>query len=114
MRKYKKEVMMDLKRVGHVEQVLTNGRFTSVRHRVILSRSSKPRMSTMYFGAPPVDWWITPRPELVSPERPSLYMPFTWGEYKKALYSSRLADSRLDLFRVVQAGNQEENRIIFY
>lgn len=66
-------------------------------------------MSTVYFGAPPLNSWIAPRPELVSPGRPNRYKAFTWAEYKKALYSLRLADSRLDLFKV----QREENRTTF-
>lgn len=80
-------------------KVLTNGRFRSVRHRAI-TNSRNSRMSMVYFGAPPLDAWITSLPETVSLQRPSLYKPFTWGEYKKAVYSLRLGESRLDLFKI--------------
>ncbi|CAK9187607.1 unnamed protein product [Ilex paraguariensis] len=85
--------------VGDVLQAMTNGRFLSVRHRALVN-SNKSRMSMAYFGAPPLHARITSPPELATPQKPHFYRPFTWAEYKKATYSLRLGDSRLNLFRV--------------
>ena len=76
---------------------MTNGRFKSVKHRV-LAESSKSRVSMIYFGGPPLSEKIAPLPALMSKDEESLYKEFTWLEYKNAAYKSRLADNRLSLF----------------
>ncbi|KAA8526688.1 hypothetical protein F0562_008109 [Nyssa sinensis] len=87
--------------VGDSLQVMTNGKFKSVRHRV-LANSLKSRVSMIYFGGPPLSELIAPLPSLMEGED-SLYKEFTWFEYKKSAYKSRLADNRLGLFEKVAA-----------
>ncbi|XP_068318368.1 gibberellin 2-beta-dioxygenase-like [Pyrus communis] len=83
--------------VGDCLQVMTNGRFKSVKHRVLADTISS-RISMIYFGGPPLSEKIAPLPSLMAEEEESLYMEFTWSEYKKSAYRSRLADYRLGLF----------------
>ncbi|CAL4902820.1 unnamed protein product [Urochloa decumbens] len=85
--------------VGDLLQALTNGKLVSVRHRVIAS-TCRPRLSTIYFAAPPLHARISALPETITAGSPSRYRPFTWAEYKKTMYSLRLSHSRLDLFHV--------------
>ncbi|XP_019198197.1 PREDICTED: gibberellin 2-beta-dioxygenase [Ipomoea nil] len=83
--------------VGDSLQVLTNGRFRSVRHRV-LADSLKGRVSMIYFGGPPLSEKIAPLPCLMEEGEESLYREFTWSEYKKSAYKTRLGDNRLGIF----------------
>ncbi|KAL8100445.1 gibberellin 2-beta-dioxygenase 2-like [Apium graveolens] len=85
--------------VGDALQAMTNGRFVSVMHRA-MANSNKARISMAYFCAPPFHARLTCPKELVTLERPAVYRPFTWAEYKKVVYSLRLGDSRLKLFRL--------------
>ncbi|XWS16816.1 hypothetical protein CRYUN_Cryun33cG0013000 [Craigia yunnanensis] len=78
---------------GLMLQVMTNGRFKSVKHRV-LANSVKSRLSMIYFGGPPLSEKIAPLSSLMRGEQ-SLYREFTWFDYKKSAYNSRLADNRL-------------------
>ncbi|KAE9462014.1 hypothetical protein C3L33_06069, partial [Rhododendron williamsianum] len=87
--------------VGDSLQVMTNGRFRSVRHRV-LADSLKPRVSMIYFGGPPLSEKITPLPPLMEEGEESLYKEFTWWEYKKSAYNSRLGDNRLGQFENIK------------
>lgn len=83
--------------VGDSLQVLTNGRFRSVKHRVV-TNSLKSRVSFIYFGGPPLAQRIAPLPQLLADGEESLYREFTWGDYKKAAYKTRLGDNRLAQF----------------
>lgn len=83
--------------VGDCLQVLTNGRFKSVKHRV-LADHAKQRMSMVYFGGPPLSEKISPLPSLLGDGEESLYKEFTWSEYKRSAYKSRLGDHRLGVF----------------
>ncbi|KAM1484015.1 hypothetical protein FF1_035786 [Malus domestica] len=88
--------------VGDSLQVLTNGRFQSVRHRV-LANGLKSRVSMIYFGGPPLSEKIAPLQSVMNGEEESLYEEFTWFEYKKSACSSRLADNRLGHFERIAA-----------
>uniref|UniRef100_A0A7N0UBH8 Uncharacterized protein n=1 Tax=Kalanchoe fedtschenkoi TaxID=63787 RepID=A0A7N0UBH8_KALFE len=79
---------------------MTNGRLMSVRHRVMLSSSYQARLSIIYFASPPPKALISCLPELVTPEKPPLYNPFTWMELKKVMYTMKLAANRLDHFKI--------------
>ncbi|VFQ80867.1 unnamed protein product [Cuscuta campestris] len=90
--------------VGDSLQVMTNGRFKSVRHRVVVSNAAKSRLSMIYFGGPPLREKIAPLPSLlVEGDQDSLYREFTWCEYKNSVFSSRLAVNRLVRFQKVAA-----------
>nr|GEZ24177.1 gibberellin 2-beta-dioxygenase 1-like [Tanacetum cinerariifolium] len=83
--------------VGDSLQVMTNGRFKSIKHRVV-ANSKKSRMSMIYFGGPPLNEKIAPLSSLIEREEDSLYKEFTWFEYKKSAFSSPLSHNRLGLF----------------
>ncbi|XP_040380397.1 gibberellin 2-beta-dioxygenase 3-like [Oryza brachyantha] len=81
--------------VGDSLQVLTNGRFRSVKHRVVAPEGRESRLSVIYFGGPAPSQRIAPLPQVMREGERSLYREFTWGEYKKAAYKTRLGDNRL-------------------
>ncbi|KAL1567471.1 iron ascorbate-dependent oxidoreductase [Salvia divinorum] len=87
--------------VGDSLQVMTNGRFKSVKHRVV-TNCLKSRMSMIYFGGPPLNKKIVPLCSLMEEGEESLYEEFTWSEYKKSAYNSNLGDDRLKLFEKIK------------
>ncbi|KAL8103437.1 gibberellin 2-beta-dioxygenase-like [Apium graveolens] len=78
-------------------QVLTNGRFRSVKHRVI-TESLKERISMIHFGGPPSTEKIAPLTSLMEQGEESLYREFTWDDYKKAAFNTKLACNRISFF----------------
>ncbi|KAL8032254.1 hypothetical protein ABFX02_13G083900 [Erythranthe guttata] len=85
--------------VGDSLQVMTNGRFRSVKHRVLASDNNmKSRVSMIYFGGPPLTEKITPLREVMEEGEESLYKEYTWSDYKKSAYETKLSDNRLDSF----------------
>ncbi|XWS67245.1 hypothetical protein CRYUN_Cryun05aG0270900 [Craigia yunnanensis] len=67
--------------VGDQIQVLSNAIYKSVEHRVIVN-SAKDRVSLAFFYNPKSDLFIEPAKELVSEDRPALYNPMTFDEYR--------------------------------
>ncbi|KAE8778933.1 GA 2-oxidase 5 [Hordeum vulgare] len=83
--------------VADALQVLTNGRFSSVKHRVVVS-SERPRVSMIFFGGPPMGERLAPLRQLLGDGGRSKYREFTWKEYKSSTHKGRLATDRLCSF----------------
>ncbi|KAL7129675.1 hypothetical protein ABFS83_13G083700 [Erythranthe nasuta] len=84
--------------VGDSLQVMTNGRFRSVKHRVLAADNLKSRVSMIYFGGPPLSEKITPLSSVMEEGEESLYKEYTWSDYKNSAYKTKLSDNRLDNF----------------
>ncbi|MED6130972.1 Jasmonate-induced oxygenase 2 [Stylosanthes scabra] len=67
--------------IGDQIQVMSNAIYKSVEHRVIVN-SNKDRVSLAFFYNPKSDLLIEPAKELVTKERPPLYQPMTYDEYR--------------------------------
>ncbi|KAE8695606.1 Alfin-like 1 isoform 1 [Hibiscus syriacus] len=67
--------------IGDQVQVLSNANYKSVEHRVIVN-SGMERVSLAFFYNPKSDIPIKPVEELVSEEKPALYPPMTFDEYR--------------------------------
>ena len=61
--------------------MLTNATYRSVEHRV-MANAGDERLSIALFYNPRSDLPLAPMAELVSPERPPLYKPMTFDEYR--------------------------------
>ncbi|EPS68724.1 gibberellin 2-oxidase 5, partial [Genlisea aurea] len=85
--------------VGDCLEVMTGGRFRSVRHRVVVASGGgggggqqRSRVSMIFFGAPPPSAKIEP---LIGYYEGG---GFTWSEYKRLCDGTRLSDDRLAVF----------------
>ncbi|CAN1227343.1 Gibberellin 2-beta-dioxygenase [Linum grandiflorum] len=93
--------------VGDALQVMTNGRFKSVKHRV-MTDPAKSRMSMIYFAGPPLSEKIAALESIMEDGEESRYEEFTWSEYKQSAYKSRLADYRLGHFEKKNINKNEK------
>ncbi|XP_059627969.1 jasmonate-induced oxygenase 2-like [Cornus florida] len=66
--------------IGDQIQVLSNAIYKSIEHRVIVS--GMERVSLAFFYNPRSDLLIEPAKELVTPDKPALYPPMTFDEYR--------------------------------
>ncbi|KAI5429476.1 hypothetical protein KIW84_034171, partial [Lathyrus oleraceus] len=67
--------------IGDQIQVMSNAIYKSVEHRVIVN-PTQDRVSLAMFYNPKSDLIIQPAKELVTKERPALYPPMTYDEYR--------------------------------
>ncbi|XP_009377752.2 jasmonate-induced oxygenase 1 [Pyrus x bretschneideri] len=67
--------------IGDQTQVLSNAIYKSVEHRVIVN-SVEDRVSLALFYNPKSDLMIEPAKALVTNDRPALYSPMTFDEYR--------------------------------
>jgi isopenicillin N synthase-like dioxygenase len=67
--------------IGDQIQVLSNAKYKSVEHRVIVN-SDQERLSLAFFYNPKSDIPIEPLKQLVTPEKPALYPAMTFDEYR--------------------------------
>jgi isopenicillin N synthase-like dioxygenase len=72
--------------LGNVHQILSNTRYKSVLHRAIVNSESQ-RLSLACFLNPPLNSTVVAPPELITPDCPQVYRPFTWLEYLKNAYT---------------------------
>ncbi|KAI0526866.1 hypothetical protein KFK09_002459 [Dendrobium nobile] len=67
--------------VGDQIQVLSNAIYRSVEHRVVVN-STAERLSMAFFYNPRSDLLLGPMPELVNQDRPAMYQPMTFDQYR--------------------------------
>ncbi|KAI8562996.1 hypothetical protein RHMOL_Rhmol03G0079600 [Rhododendron molle] len=79
-------------------QIVSNGKYKSVEHRVLANSNPEPRISIVIF----FNLWkwkgsgyYGPLPELLSPEKPAIYRDFTMQEFYENFYSKGLDSKSL-------------------
>ncbi|GAB4831522.1 Oxoglutarate-dependent flavonoid 7-O-demethylase 1 [Ancistrocladus abbreviatus] len=81
-------------------QIVTNGVYPSMEHRVVVNRE-KARMSLATFCHPNEDGVFGPAPSLITPQNPALFKRIGVADYYKAFFSRELnVKSFLDYVRI--------------
>ncbi|KAL6138343.1 hypothetical protein ACLB2K_063626 [Fragaria x ananassa] len=84
--------------IGDLLQIISNGEYKSIQHRVLANSWKEPRISIVMFlnqGKWNEDGYYGPLPELLSPEKPPVYRNFTVREYIENFYSKGLDNKSL-------------------
>lgn len=77
-------------------QIISNGEYKSVDHRVLANPHHEPRVSIAVFLNPGNrEDTYGPLPELVSLEKPALYKPFTFSEFIQRFFKKELDNKSL-------------------
>ena len=80
-------------------QIISNGEFNSVQHRVLANSSKEDRISVVMFFN--INKWkgddnhFGPLPELLSPENPPIYRNFTMQEFVENFYGKGIDSKSL-------------------
>ncbi|KDP37330.1 hypothetical protein JCGZ_06784 [Jatropha curcas] len=84
--------------VGDFLQIVSNGKYKSVQHRVLANSCKEPRTSVVEFFNLS-NWkgngYFGPLPELLSPEKPAIYRDFTKQEFLENFYNKGLDSKSL-------------------
>ncbi|KAK9749301.1 hypothetical protein RND81_02G116300 [Saponaria officinalis] len=88
--------------VGDLLQILSNGKYTSVDHRVYANSLQEPRISiAVFFNPGNRENLYGPLPELISPEEPALYCEFKLSEFLTRFFTKELdGKSLVNYFRL--------------
>ncbi|KAK1554913.1 hypothetical protein Q3G72_018995 [Acer saccharum] len=87
--------------IGDTLEILSNGTYRSIEHRVI---------SAAAFCSPNLDGEIGPAPSLVTPETPAMFRRIGVVDYYKELYSRKLDGKvHLDLMRIQNEHGKSSN-----
>uniref|UniRef100_A0A5B6YMV1 Fe2OG dioxygenase domain-containing protein n=1 Tax=Davidia involucrata TaxID=16924 RepID=A0A5B6YMV1_DAVIN len=84
--------------IGDFLQIVSNGMYKSVQHRVLANSSREPRISIVIFfnlGKWKGSDYYGPLPELLTPEKPAIYRNFTIQELHENFYSKGLDSKSL-------------------
>lgn len=88
--------------IGDILQMMSNGKYKSVEHRVMANPLPEARVSIAVFLNPSIrDNLYGPFPEIISPEEPARYREFTLPDYMKRFFSKELEGKSLtDYYRI--------------
>ncbi|KAL9237676.1 hypothetical protein vseg_012197 [Gypsophila vaccaria] len=79
--------------IGDTIEVLTNGKYKSIEHRVV-TNEVKDRLSIVTFYAPSYQVELGPLSEFVNQNNPLKYRKYNHGEYSKHYVSNKLQGKR--------------------